>query len=179
MTDPITKIGKDDFYDDDFAGFIEDSCRMRPNLTLNLGVRYELQHIPQPPSRTPQLRLTTAYTSTINEDTNNSRRGWDIAWQPMKDTVVRAGYGMFYAKTSNSTFYAIRVENGVYQQTFNCTPATCPALSFPNVIFTPPGPTPQAPFAGALTPTVTPFTPPAGTQLAHGLVQDFVNPTGA
>jgi len=44
------------------------------------------------------------------------------------------------------------------------------------LIFTPPGATPQAPFAGALTPQVTPFTPPAGTQLAHGLVPDFVNP---
>ena len=38
------------------------------------------------------------------------------------------------------------------------------ALKFPNVIFTPPGATPQAPFAGALTPQVVPFTPPAGTQ---------------
>ena len=33
-----------------------------------------------------------------------------------------------------------------------------------------------APFPGALTPTVTPFTPPAGTTLNHGLVPDFVNP---
>ena len=28
---------------------------------------------------------------------------------------------MFYAKTSNSTYYATRVENGVIQQTFNCS----------------------------------------------------------
>ena len=72
--------------------------------------------------------------------------------------MLRAGYGMFYAKTTNSTYYATRVENGVFQQTFNCTPATCPALTFPNVIFTPPGGAPVAPFAGALTPVVTPFT---------------------
>ena len=47
-----------------------------------------------------------------------------------------------------------------------------PGLTFPNVIFTPPGAAPQAPFAGALTPEVPPFS----TQLAHGLVPDFVNP---
>ena len=89
--------------------------------------------------------------------------------------MLRASYGMFYAKTQNSTYYAIRVENGVYQQTFNCTTKTCPTLTFPNVIFPAPGPTLTAPFAGALTPTVTTFAPPAATQLTHGLVPDFQN----
>ena len=44
-----------------------------------------------------------------------------MAWEIGKGTVLRAGYGMFYAKTPGSTFYAQRVENGVYQQTFVCT----------------------------------------------------------
>jgi hypothetical protein len=68
------------------------------------------------------------------------------------------------------------VENGVIQQTFNCVPTTCPALSFPNLIFTPPGATPAAPFSGALTPRVTPFTPPALTQTTRGQSPDWVNP---
>ena len=176
VTDPITGVGKDDFYNTDFAGFLEDSWKVRSNLTINLGVRYEIQNVPQPNKPNTLTPLTTLYTSTINIDKNNFGPRIGIAYSPTKTTVVRAGYGMFYAKTSNSTFYAIRVENGVYQQTFNCTPSSCPALTFPNLIFTPPGATPQAPFAGALTPQVTPFTPPAGTQLAHGLVPDFVNP---
>ncbi len=176
VTDPITGVGKDDFYDNDFGGFFEDSWKFRSNLTLNLGVRYELQHVPQPPKPNTATPLTTLYTSTLNIDKNNFAPRIGIAWQPMKDTVVRLGYGIFYGKTSNSTYYALRVENGVYQQTFNCLPGTCPSLTFPNLIFTPPGPHPQAPFAGALAPVVTPFTPPALTQLAHGLVPDFVNP---
>jgi hypothetical protein len=176
VTDPITHVGKDDFYDNDFAGFLEDSWKFRPNLTFNLGVRYEIQTIPQPPMPNTSTPLTTAYTTKINTDSNNFGPRIGIAWAPAKGTVVRLGYGMFYGKTSNSTWYAVRVENGVYQQTFNCVPSTCPALTFPNLIFTPPGGTPQAPFPGALTPEVTPFTPPAGTQLAHGVTQDFVNP---
>jgi hypothetical protein len=176
VTDPITGVGKDDFYDWDYAWFIEDSWRLRPNLTVNLGLRYELQDVPQPTIPNTLTTLTTAYTSSINIDTNNMAPRIGIAWNPTPKTVVRAGYGMFYAKTSDSTFYAIRVENGVYQQTFNCTPSSCPALTFPNVIFNPPGPAPAAPFSGALTPRVTTFTPPAGTQLAHGLTPDFVNP---
>jgi hypothetical protein len=176
VTDPITHVGKDDFYDNDYAGFFEDSWKARSNLTLNLGVRYEIQHIPQPPIPNTSTPLTTEYTSKINTDSNNFGPRIGIAWEPVKGTVVRSGYGMFYGKTSNSTWYAVRVENGVFQQTFNCAPTTCPALTFPNLIFTPPGGAPQAPFPGALTPQVTPFTPPAGTQLAHGVTQDFVNP---
>ena len=176
VTDPITGVGKDDFHDDDYAGFFEDDWKVRPNLTLNLGVRYELQDVPQPPKPNTATPLTTLYTTTLNIDKNNFGPRIGLAWNPYPGTVIRAGYGMFYGKTSNSTFYALRVENGVYQQTFNCIPTTCPSLTFPNLIFTPPGPMPQAPFSGALTPTVTPFTPPALTQLSHGLVPDFVNP---
>ena len=98
--------------------------------------------------------------------------------------MVRAGYGMFYAKTTNSTWYAVRVENGVFQQTFNCSPVPtsasyCPSLTFPNVIFTPPGATPQAPFPGALTPQVTPFTPPSATQLSHGVYAGLCESAGS
>ncbi len=99
-----------------------------------------------------------------------------MAWELAKNTVLRVGYGIFYAKTTNSTYYATRVENGVFQQTFNCNPTTCPALKFPNLIFTPPGGTPVAPFPGALTPVVTPFTPPSLTQTTRGQVPDWVNP---
>ena len=176
VTDPVTGVGKDDFYNNDFDGFFEDTWKIRPNLTLNLGVRYDLQLIPQPPKPNTTTPLTTYYTSKINIDKNNFAPRLGVAWQIAKGTVLRAGYGVFYAKTSNSTYYATRAENGVIQQTFNCNPTTCPTLTFPNVIFTPPGGKPVAPFPGALTPQVTTFAPPALTQTTRGQVPDFVNP---
>ena len=176
VTDPVTGVGKDDFYNNDFAGFFEDSWKATSSLTLNLGVRYDLQLVPQPTKPNTATNLTDYYSKTINIEHANFAPRVGVAWNVAKDTVIRAGYGMFYAKTQNSTYYAIRVENGVYQQTFNCTTTSCPTLTFPNVIFPAPGPTLTAPFAGALTPTVTTFAPPAATQLTHGLVPDFKNP---
>ena len=176
VTDPVTGVGKDDFYDKDFAAFAEDSWKIRNNLTLVLGVRYDIQSVPQPEKPNLATPLTTLYTSTIHIDKTNFAPRLGLAWTPFKGTVVRAGYGMFYAKTTNSTFYATRVENGVIQQTFNCSPTTCPSLTFPNVIFTPPGGAPVAPFAGALTPRVTTFLPPALTQTTRGQQPDFHNP---
>ncbi len=176
VTDPITGVGKDDFYNNDYAAFVEDSWKVRSNLTVNFGVRYEIQTVPQPPKPNTLTPLLAQYTSTINTDANNFAPRVGIAWQPFKGTVVRAGYGMFYAKTSNSTFYAIRVENGVYQQTYNCGPTTSCAPLFPNVIFTPPGPAPAAPFPGALAPQVINTNPSLGALATHGLTRDFVNP---
>ena len=176
VTDPITHVGKDEWWENDFGGFIEDSWKKAKNLTVNFGLRYELQLTPQPPVPNVTNPLYKAWTSRINMDYNNFAPRLGIAWNPIKNTVVRAGYGIFYAKTTNSTYYAYRVENGIFQQTYNCSPASCPSLAFPNVIYTPPGPTPQAPFPGALTPTVTTFTPPANGQLVRGMTRDFVNP---
>jgi len=179
VNDPITHVGKDDFHDNDFAGFVEDSWKATPKLTFNMGLRYDLFLIDQPPQPNTLTSLTTFYTSTIHNPKDQLGPRLGVAWQITPNTVLRTGYGLFFAKTTNSTYYATRVENGVYQQTFNCTPTgstACPLLTFPNVIWTPPGPQIAAPFAGALTPQVVTFTPPAATQVTRGMSPDWVNP---
>jgi hypothetical protein len=179
VDDPITHVGKDDFYNNDYAAFFEDSWKANSKLTLNMGLRYDVSTIPQPPQPNTLTSLTTLYTSTINIPKDQFGPRFGAALQITPKTVLRIGYGLFYAKTTNSTYYATRVENGVYQQTFNCTPTgalACPALTFPNVIWTPPGPTPAAPFTGALTPQVVTFAPPAATQVTRGMSPNWVNP---
>jgi outer membrane receptor protein involved in Fe transport len=175
-TDPITHVGKDDFWDKNVAGFVEDSWRVRPNLTVNLGVRYEIQMVPSSPHPNTNTPLLAALTTHINTDSNNFGPRIGLAWQPFQKTVVRLGYGMFYGDTTDSTFYALRVENGIYQQQFNCPPASACAPTFPNLIFTPPGAAPSAPFPGAVTPRVINTNPPLGVLATHGAANDFVNP---
>ncbi|MEI9972386.1 MAG: TonB-dependent receptor [Ignavibacteriota bacterium] len=180
VNDPITHVGKDDFFNDDFSAFFEDSWKATSKLTLNLGLRYDIFMIPQPPQPNTSTPLETLYTSTIHVPKDQFAPRVGIAWEISPKTVLRTGYGLFFAKTTNTTYYNTRVENGVFQQTFNCTglttSPTCPQLSFPNVIWTPPGGPLAAPFAGALTPQVTTFAPPALSQASRGQVPDWENP---
>lgn len=66
-----------------FAGYWEDSWSVKSNLTLNYGVRYELDKRYAP----------------LGTDTNNFAPRISLSWDPFGNhkTVVRAGYGMFYA----------------------------------------------------------------------------------
>ena len=132
VTDPVTGVGKDDFYDTDVAGFFEDSWKARRNLTLNLGVRYEVQLIPQPPKPNTATPLTTLYTSTINIDKNNFAPRLGVAWEVGKGTVLRAGYGIFYAQDHQQ--HLLRDARGERRHPADVqlqSPTTCPTLKFP------------------------------------------------
>ncbi|HTH54277.1 MAG TPA: TonB-dependent receptor [Edaphobacter sp.] len=61
--------------------YAQDEWKIRPSLTFNLGLRYDLQ-----------------WLQTINTDTNNLSPRIGLAWSPFGDrgTVVRASYGLFY-----------------------------------------------------------------------------------
>ena len=63
--------------------YFEDSWTMRPNFTLNAGVRYEVD----------------GQYGALPTDKNNVAPRVSIAWDPFGDqkTVIRAGYGIFYS----------------------------------------------------------------------------------
>ncbi len=175
--DPITKVGKDDFWMKNMDWFAEDTWKLTPRLTLNLGVRYDLQLTPQPNKPNTTSPLATRYTSSLKTVKDRIAPRLGFAYNPHPGTIVRGGYGIFGALTQGSTYYAMRVENGVYQTNYNFNGYTAGtgAPTFPNVLFTPPGPALAAPFSGAATPGVT----PGGSALVtsfHGLDPNFVPP---
>ncbi|HJY86374.1 MAG TPA: TonB-dependent receptor [Candidatus Acidoferrales bacterium] len=81
------------------AGYWQDSWSLRSNLTLNYGVRYELDKRYAP----------------LHTDTDNFAPRVSLAWDPFGNhkTVVRAGYGIFYASIYNQIDSVVRYLNVV------------------------------------------------------------------
>jgi hypothetical protein len=181
VINPAQFAGRDDFYDVHYGTYVQDSWKVTPNVTLNMGLRWDMQWIPQPAHPFTTDPLALFYTQKINISKANFQPRFGFAWQASKNTVIRAGYGMFYANTTDSLLYNTRVENGVVQKTFGCnanytpssgafsSPTVClPAPSgsvvtvpaFPNVLFNVPGPTLQGlPLNGATAVTPTALNP--------------------
>ncbi|MBI3210704.1 MAG: TonB-dependent receptor [Candidatus Solibacter usitatus] len=78
--------------------FVNDVIRVTPKLTMNVGLRYDLESNPDP----------------LSTDANNFAPRFGLAWTPFDDhkTVVRAGYGMFYLRTNAQNAVAIDLQSG-------------------------------------------------------------------
>ncbi len=100
----------------DYAGFIQDDWRATPRLTLNLGLRYDYQHLAKPPLRNATLlALTGIDTSTQPRDGNNlaPRAGFAYDVRGNGKTVVRGGYGLFYGRTTAIMLGTAHTGNGI------------------------------------------------------------------
>src|SRR5216683_1317123 len=69
-----------DFPVTSFGGFVQDHWSLARQLTVDLGVRYDVERLP----------------SGFNQDTNNVSPRIGIAWSPSPKLVFRAGYGVFF-----------------------------------------------------------------------------------
>ncbi len=182
--------GKDDFWMEMYDGFAEDTWRLAPSLTLTAGVRYDIQLTPNPGLVNHLYDpISSEYTTSIKNVTDRVQPRVAFSWSPYAGTVVRGGYGMFSALNQGSTYYAMRVENGVVQENFTftgCYPlSNCPTppaagskLQYPNVPYPAPGPSlSNAVYpTGGTAPTVS---LPATSKVSysfHGLDPNFVPP---
>jgi hypothetical protein len=157
-----------------FGYFIQDDWRIRPNLTLNLGLRWEFDtdifgtdsnlHKPCPeplstPPTSPCVWLRTALDLTHRSpDWNDWGPRIGFAWDPFKkgETVIRGGYGRYYdrvileAKLLELLIDGRRLGlNGLAGSTCGGTSAGCSA---PGAKFDPGTPTLENPTSGAVSP---------------------------
>jgi hypothetical protein len=128
-----------EFNTDDYAFFAEDNWRILPRFTLNIGVRYEYEKLPDPILPNPAVRQTQQLPS----DKNNAGPRIGFAWDVTGDgkTSVRGGYGVFFGRIINSTVYNALTNTGVQggQFSFFFTPTTPNAPSLPQILSTQPG----------------------------------------
>ena len=143
--------------------FAQDEWRVRNDLTLNLGLRYDLDLIAQPPVLNPSAGLAAAgiFTNKIHNDHADFGPRLGIAWTPLgKKLVVRTGYGIFYGRTPAITVGTAFSNNALNVQTLNFTGANIP--QYPNTKCGAPVPAPScaAPVGGtAGAPTIFVFQP--------------------
>ena len=99
----------------EFAAFVQDEWRVRKELTVTMGVRYDLQSFKQPQLRNPDPQLAAGGidTSFLNTDKNNFGPRLGLAWTPNSRTVFRAGYGLFYGRTPSIMVGTAHSNNGV------------------------------------------------------------------
>nr|MBA2339719.1 TonB-dependent receptor [Pyrinomonadaceae bacterium] len=90
--DPHTQFGVNSF-----GAFLQDRQQVTPQLTLNLGVRYDVERLPAP----------------FHTDANNFSPRLGLAWSPAREWVVRAGLGLYYDRLPLAFLNRAIQKNGV------------------------------------------------------------------
>lgn len=116
-----------------FSGlYVQDNWKLRPNITVNYGVRYDIYKIPSGDAQSPY-----PLSQKFNVDKNNFAPRLGIAWALGKDqkTVVRVNGGMFYDAPQTNVYFRSLVSNGRPQFfTLTAVPKDAFSPAFPAIL---------------------------------------------
>jgi len=123
--------------------YSQDQYRITPRLLINYGLRYEYSAIPQPTLVNPDYPQTGVIPSPKNNW--SPRAGLSYSLTKDQKTLLRAGYGIFYARYQTGLINTLFVSNNLYQKltTFQANNAGQLAAGpiypnyLPNTAFTP------------------------------------------
>lgn len=118
------------------AVFVQDDWRPRRNLSVTLGLRYDVQEFDQGQVRNPDPQLAAAGIDTrkIRTDRNNVAPRLGFSWTPNDRMVVRGGYGLFYGRTPAIMVGTAHSNNGINVQTVTFAGSQVP--TYPNIFTT-------------------------------------------
>ena len=114
--------------------YLEDQWRPFKKFTATIGARYEYEALPQP------TKCNQDYTATchIYSKPTNLMPRIGLAYSLNNKTVIRAGYGMFYARVAGSTIGNLFTGNGVTTTPVSLSGTQAPQLAagpmFPNIL---------------------------------------------
>jgi hypothetical protein len=122
----------------EYSVFFQDEWKLRKNMSLSAGLRYDVQEFDQPQVRNPDAQLAAAGidTSFLATDRNNVAPRLGFAWNPSEKLVLRAGYGLFYGRTPAIMVGTAHSNNGINVQTITLTGAAAPV--YPTILTAPP-----------------------------------------
>jgi outer membrane receptor for ferrienterochelin and colicin len=182
LTGPATDAaGASTISNEDIAFFAQDSWKIRPNFTLNYGLRWEAQIFPEPvvpPNQTaygiflndPRFPSDGTLPSQKKEFQPRLGFAWDISGEGK--SVLRASSGIYYARQNMLSQVGSITTNGVQQQTiFLSTPIIAsgvPGPVWPDVVAPPSTVTPCV--SGGIT---NPFPCFSGVRVFS---RDYANP---